>query len=86
MRPFDEEKQISILILQQSGVVYQKISDAQFKVEYVLGRGRLSTICSQIILQYFGHTARRDGEKLIVLGNIWGKSPRGRSPSGRLIK
>ncbi|XP_072934917.1 uncharacterized protein [Epargyreus clarus] len=46
-------------------------------------RTRLSTICLQRILEYFGHIARKSGdnlEKLMVTGKIEGKRPRGRSP------
>lgn len=45
---------------------------------------RLSTICQQRILSYFGHTVRRGDEsleKLIVVGNTEGKRSRGRSPT-----
>lgn len=44
---------------------------------------RLSSICLQRVLEYFGHIARKDGgnlEKLVVTGKIEGKRPRGRSP------
>ncbi|KAL4710769.1 hypothetical protein ACJJTC_009318 [Scirpophaga incertulas] len=44
---------------------------------------RLSTICLQRIVRYFGHVARRDTsnlERLVVTGKIEGKRPRGRSP------
>lgn len=47
-------------------------------------RTRLSSICLQRVLQFFGHIARRDGdnlEKLIVSGNVPGKRARGRSPT-----
>ena len=45
---------------------------------------RLSTICYKRILGYFGHIARRSPDnldKLIVVGKVEGKRPRGRSPS-----
>ncbi|CAH2219998.1 jg1075, partial [Pararge aegeria aegeria] len=45
--------------------------------------GRLSTICLERILEYFGHIARRDGdniEKIVVTGKVQDKRPRGRSP------
>ena len=45
---------------------------------------RLSTICFQRIMQFFGHIVRRQGEnleKLIVQGKVEGKRKRGRSPS-----
>lgn len=45
---------------------------------------RLSTICQQRILSYFGHTVRRGDEsleKLIVVGSTEGKRSRGRSPT-----
>lgn len=47
-------------------------------------RTRLSSICLQRALQFFGHIARRDGnslERLIVTGNVEGRRPRGRSPT-----
>ena len=45
---------------------------------------RLSTICHQRILSYFGHIVRRGDEnleKLVIVGNVEGKRPRGRSPT-----
>ena len=45
---------------------------------------RLSTICYQRVLSYFGHIARRQPDsldKLVVLGKVEGKRPRGRSPT-----
>ncbi|CAH2267501.1 jg22589 [Pararge aegeria aegeria] len=45
---------------------------------------RLSTICLQRILSYFGHITRRGNEsieKLIVVGYVEGKRPCGRSPT-----
>lgn len=45
---------------------------------------RLSTTCYERILQYFGHVARRDPpnlEKLLLVGKVEGKRPRGRVPS-----
>ncbi|XP_050511592.1 uncharacterized protein LOC126887803 [Diabrotica virgifera virgifera] len=43
---------------------------------------RLSTICLQRILQFFGHVVRRGDdslERLIVSGNVPGRRSRGRS-------
>lgn len=45
---------------------------------------RLSAACFQRILKYFGHIARRNPdslEKLMVVGQVDGKRPRGRSPT-----
>ncbi|CAH2266806.1 jg7989 [Pararge aegeria aegeria] len=45
---------------------------------------RLSTICLERILSYFRNITRRGNEsieKLIVVGNVEGKRPRGRSPT-----
>ena len=45
---------------------------------------RLSTICRQRILAYFGHVVRKGDEnleKLIMVGNTEGKRSRGRSPT-----
>lgn len=45
---------------------------------------RLSAVCYQRILGYFGHIARRQPDnldKLVVVGKVEGKRPRGRSPS-----
>ncbi|KAL0833060.1 hypothetical protein ABMA28_001173 [Loxostege sticticalis] len=45
---------------------------------------RLSTICHQQILSYFGHIVRRGDEsleKLIIVGNTEGKRARGRYPT-----
>ncbi|CAH2061764.1 unnamed protein product, partial [Iphiclides podalirius] len=45
---------------------------------------RLSTICEQRFLSYFGHIMRRGDEsleRLIVVGNTEGKRSRGRSPA-----
>lgn len=45
---------------------------------------RLSTICQQRILAYFGHLMRRGDdnlEKLVIVGNVNGKRSRGRSPT-----
>ncbi|CAK1590841.1 unnamed protein product [Parnassius mnemosyne] len=45
---------------------------------------RLSTTCYQSILSYFGHIARRPPnnlDRLIVVGKVGGKRPRGRSSS-----
>ncbi|CAH2261295.1 jg21964 [Pararge aegeria aegeria] len=47
-------------------------------------RVRLSSICYQRLLSYFGHIMRRGNdslEKIIVTGNTEGKRPRGRSPT-----
>lgn len=44
---------------------------------------RLSTVCLQRILSYFGHIMQRGDsslEKLVIVGNTEGKRPRGRSP------
>ncbi|CAH2228347.1 jg2703 [Pararge aegeria aegeria] len=44
---------------------------------------RLSTTCLKRIFEYFGHIARRDGdnlEKIVVIGKVEEKRPRGRSP------
>lgn len=44
---------------------------------------RLSSICMQRILKYFGHIARKPSdnlEKLMITGKMDGKRPRGRSP------
>lgn len=44
---------------------------------------RLSTVCLQRIMRYFGHIARRSMdnlERLMVTGKVDGKRPRGRSP------
>ncbi|KAA5588615.1 hypothetical protein F3G61_31460 [Pseudomonas aeruginosa] len=45
---------------------------------------RLSTICYQKVLGYFGHIARRPPEnleRLIVVGKVEGKRPAGRPPN-----
>lgn len=45
---------------------------------------RLSAICSQRILQFFGHVARRGGEnleRLMISGNVEGRRARGRFPT-----
>ena len=44
---------------------------------------RLDDIVYPRILQYFGHIMRREStlEKTIVEGRVWGRRPRGRSPS-----
>lgn len=45
---------------------------------------KLPTVCLQRILTYFGHIARRDPnnfEKLVVVGRVNEKRPRGRSPT-----
>ncbi|CAH2233651.1 jg10619 [Pararge aegeria aegeria] len=45
---------------------------------------RLSSICYQRLLSYFGHIMRRGNaslEKIIVTGNTEGEKPRGRSPT-----
>lgn len=48
-------------------------------------RIRLLTICRQHVLKYtFGHLARCESdnlEKLVMVGNVEGKRPRGRSPT-----
>ena len=45
---------------------------------------RLSSVCMQRLLSYFGHVARRkpdNFEKLLVVWHVEGKRNRGRSPS-----
>ena len=45
---------------------------------------RLSSLCLQRILSYFGHIMRRGDdslEKLVIVGNIEGKRSRGRAPT-----
>ena len=60
-------KRTNISIIQQLGV-----------------QDRLSTLCLRhIVLQFFGHIARREGEgleRLIVTGKVEGRRGRGRSP------
>ena len=46
-------------------------------------RDRLSLVCVRRILQFFGHTVRRDStsfERLILLGGVEGTRGRGRIP------